>query len=61
MNTYRTPLQPKPGARATRTTPQPERRLQRPTNKEWFEMRQTHTRADFLEAVFGRLLEKVKR
>ncbi len=30
------------------------------TNAEWFAMRRQHTKADFLEAIFGRLLEKVR-
>lgn len=61
MNTYQTPLRPKPGARATRVTPPPKPRQQQPTNAEWFEMRRTHTRADFFESIFGRLLERVRR
>lgn len=61
MTTYRTPLRPKPGARARRVTEQPEPRRQNPTNAEWFAMRRTHTRGDLFEAIFGRLLERVKR
>ncbi len=53
-------LKPKPGARATRVTPPPPRKRQPVTNADWFKMRRQHTKADFLEAIFTRLLEKVR-
>ncbi len=55
MNTFNTPLRPKPGARARRVTPQPEPRRQPVTNAEWQEQRRKASQRGLL----AKLIEKV--